>query len=45
MALSAEVESKTCKEVALPVYVVAGLAVELVGKNVRIDFEVEVNDL
>ena len=38
-------EGKTCNKIALPVYVITGLAIVLVGENVGIDFEVEVNNL
>ena len=45
MSLSSEMEGKTCNKIALPVYIITGLAIVLVGENVGIDFEVEVNNL
>ena len=45
MSLSSEMEGKTCNKIALPVYVITGLAIVLVGENVGIDFEAEVNNL
>ena len=45
MSLSSEMEGKTCNKIALPVYVVTGLAIVLVGENIGVDFKVEVNDL